>query len=111
MGEKAPRAERQMAVHKAAHVSADQLRCERLEAHDAVDEVERDRACPDPYEGRGPPPPTPGIDDLMKHAEQKRAQSAAHKHVRGRPDVLDDRELQPPEYSERDHHGAGTDQP
>jgi len=38
-GEKAPRAGRQMAVHKAAHVSADQLRCERLEAHDAVDEV------------------------------------------------------------------------
>jgi hypothetical protein len=31
MGEKAPRARRQMGVHKAAHVSADELRCERLE--------------------------------------------------------------------------------
>ena len=97
MGEKAPRAGRQMAVQKAAQVSADQLSCEWLETHDAVDEVERDRACPDPYEGRGPPLPTPGIDDLMKHAEQQRAQSAAHEHVRGRPDVIDDGELQPPE--------------
>src|SRR2546425_10855246 len=68
MLEKAPRARRQMAVHKAAHVSADQLRCERLEAHDAVDEIERDRACPDPDEDRGPAPPLPRIDDLMKHA-------------------------------------------
>ena len=48
MGEKAPRAGRQMAVHKAAHVSADQLRCERLEAHDAVDEIERDRGSQPP---------------------------------------------------------------
>src|SRR6266516_489910 len=95
MGEKAPCARRQMAVHKAAHVSADQLRCERLEAHDAVDEIERDRACPDPDEDRGPAPPLPRIDDLMEHAKQQRAQSAAHEHVRGRPDVLDDRELQP----------------
>ena len=102
MGQKAPRAGRQMAVHKAADVSADQLHCERLEAHDAVDKVERDRACPDPDEDRGPTPPTPAIDDLMKHAEQQRTQSAAHEHVRGRPDVLDDRELQPPEHPERD---------
>src|SRR6266516_2607730 len=50
----------------------------------------------------------PRIDDLMEHAKQQRAQSAAHEHVRGRPDVLDDRELQPPEHSERDHRGAGT---
>src|SRR4029453_4345677 len=95
MLEKAPRARRQMAVHKAAHVSADQLRCERLEAHDAVDEIERDRACPDPDEDRGPAPPLPRIDDLMEHAKQQRAQSAAHEHVRGRPDVLDDGELTP----------------
>src|SRR4029077_19462761 len=111
MGEKAPRAGRQMAVHKAAHVSADQLRCERLKAHDAVDKIERDRACPDPDKDRGPGPPLPRIDDLMKHTEQQRAQSAAHEHVRGRPDILDDRELQPPEHSERDHRGASTDQP
>jgi len=81
MGEKAPRAGRQMAVHKAAHVSADQLRCERLEAHDAVDEVERDRAGPDPDEGRGPPPPTPGIDVLD---ETRRAEARSIRRTRAR---------------------------
>ena len=53
----------------------------------------------------------PQASMTMKRTQQKRAQTAAHKHVRGRPDVLDDRELQPPEYSERDHHGAGNNQP
>ena len=101
MGEKAPRAGRQMAVYKAAQVSADQLSCEWLEAHDAVDEVERDCACPDPDEGRSPAPPTPGIDDLMKHTEQKRAQTAAHKDVRRRPDVFDDRKRRIPDAADK----------
>ena len=58
-------------------LSSNQLRCEGLEAHDAVDEIERDRVRPAPDEDRGPAPALPRIDDLMKHAEQQRAQSAA----------------------------------
>src|SRR5688572_5856182 len=77
-------------VEEVAHVTSRQSSGEPFEVNDVLGKVERDGIGADPDEGRGPALMFPNVDNLMKHAEQHRAESTCDENVGGSPNLFDD---------------------
>src|SRR4026209_356249 len=61
-------------------VAAYQAKRQRRKPDNPVEEIQKDRICSDPHEGRGPGFPFPDIDYLVRNGEQYHAVAADNQH-------------------------------